>query len=157
MLIVILITSLAFVFGLLLGGSSVVLIFRKVFQDNSFQMNEYELAITLRKEEVEQQRKLIEEQKQAVQELIYNYHHRDLNPKCKRLRGAIGVSRHITKNIRDYLKLMSIPKNNNHYRYAELSLKEMDELEVWANVQDKICIEMEEEIINTANKFDHLQ
>lgn len=135
------------VLSLLTGFSIAGTIFRRHLQNTSKRSQALSLVL-------EDKAAQIKEQKKALQELIYQFHHSGLNPKCKRLRGISDLGLRPIKVLKENLELLSRP---NHHGYAKLALKEVLEMETWWKTSIQVCIDIEKEVLDSANKFNHLQ
>lgn len=142
-----LIYATLFALSLFLGALTTAVIFRRHLK-KSF-IHSQELASTLVQKADE-----IKEQRAALQEMIYQFHHYGLNPKCKRLRGISDLGLRPIKVLRQNLELLSRP---HHHKYAKMAIKEVDEIEIWWTKSIQVCLEIEKEVIDSANKFNHLQ
>lgn len=135
------------VVSLLLGALVVGASFRRHISNSSSRMIEYQRTL-------DQRAAHIAEQQKAIQDLIYQYHHYGLNPKCKRLRGISDLGLRPVERLQQNLVLLSRP---NHYKYAKVAIKELEEIKVWWEQSIIVCLDIEKDIIESANKFNHLQ
>lgn len=136
-----------FVLSLLLGALTAGAIFRRHLRNSKANSLDLELTLIEKAKEIKEQRK-------AVQELIYHFHHSGLNPKCKRLRGISDLGLRPIASLRQNLILLGRP---NHEGYAKIADKLLDEIEQWWKQSINVCLDIEKEIIDSANKFNHLQ
>lgn len=151
---VILLCLISLFFGC--AGTFVVLtrFFRRYLQLSSSQRQEYELQLENTLKQLKDQKMEIADQKKAIQELIYQYHHSGVNPLAKRFRGAADVG---TRPITELRQCITLLGQENHYKWAPIAMKQVDEIEMWWNKGIEICLNMEDEVRKTADKFNHLQ
>lgn len=138
------------------AGTFVVLtrFFRRYLQLSSSQRVEYESQLEDTLKQLKDQKLEIAEQKKAIQELIYQYHHLGVNPIAKRFRGAADLGMRPIKELRECITLLG---KENHHRWAPIAMGHVDKIEEWWTSGIQICLSMETEVKKTSDKFNHLQ
>jgi hypothetical protein len=130
-----------------IGGLIVGIIFRRRLRNSGRATQELKF-------EIKQNLSDLKEQEEAIQKLIYNYHHNGLNPACKRLRGISNLTLRLCQSLKENLVLLAKP---NHHGYATIASKDLEEVIQWVNTSNTICLQIEKEVLENANKFNHLQ
>jgi len=122
--------SIFFILGSLSGFAVYLFILRRYVMSKSFQSHEYELRLEEKRKLILQHEADLKIKTNAIQQMIYDAHHKSLNPLYKSMRGLINLLRMVTPDGR--------------------AITYLNELEA-------LILKAEEEWLKRFRKFEHLQ
>lgn len=122
--------SICFILGSLSGFAVYLFILRRYVMSKSFQSHEYELRLEEKHKLIQQHEADLKTKTTAIQQMVYEAHHKGLNPLYKSMRGLINL-----------LRMVVPPGRGVEY---------LNELE-------NLILKAENEWLGRVRKFEHLQ